>query len=68
MSEWISVNDALPARGREVLVYRPNAPATGDPVIRTAFYGRRGMNGHDLEGFACYVQPTHWMPLPEPPQ
>lgn len=67
MSEWISVGDALPRRGQEVLVYRPNAPESGDPVIRTAFYGRRGANGHDLEGFTCYVQPTHWMPLPEVP-
>ncbi len=64
MSEWISVKDRLPEEGSTVLVYRPNAPESGDSVVRTTIY--QGGN-HWQRDFACFVQPTHWMELPAPP-
>lgn len=59
---WIDVNDRLPEPGQLVLVYRPDAPKTQDPVIRTAYYGLHGRTGR--YGFNCYLQPSLWMPIP----
>lgn len=62
---WIDVNDQLPEPGQMVLVYRPNAGETQDPIVRTAFYGLHGRSG--VHGFNCYVQPSHWAYIPTPP-
>lgn len=55
---WIDCKNQLPKAGQVCLVYRPDAAKTQDPVYRTAVF-----NG---EHFACYVQPSHWMPLEGP--
>ncbi|MFL1826658.1 DUF551 domain-containing protein [Klebsiella pneumoniae] len=47
-----------------MLVYRPKAHEGGDSDVRIAVYGR-----HNFEhGFGCYWEPSHWMPLPNPPK
>ncbi|MBV8045133.1 MAG: hypothetical protein JO226_21275 [Pluralibacter sp.] len=46
-----------------MLVYRPHAPESDDPLIRTAIYSGKGRHG-----FSCFCTPTHWMPLPDPPK
>ncbi|WP_037029528.1 DUF551 domain-containing protein [Pseudomonas sp. HPB0071] len=66
MSEWISVHLQKPKPGQCVLVYRPDALNTHDPLIRIATY--QGDNGTRHHGFDCYCTPSHWQPLPEPPQ
>jgi len=64
MSEWISVKDRLPDYYRHVLFYPLTVVGWREEKIGEPPY--------------CYVsnylpkdnndpQPTHWMPLPEPP-
>ena len=69
MSEWISVEDRLPNKNDECLVWpRPN----DDLNIVTAVYQpwlknwtQDFYNGYDYED--CILKVTHWMLLPEPP-
>lgn len=69
MSEWISVEDRLPNKWDEFLVWPiPNH----DMNIITAIFhpwdkkwNQDCYNGHSYDDFEPHV--THWMPLPEPP-
>ena len=65
--EWISVEERLPDKGKEVLAYRGDF--NGDMMNTYTYlgsgnweddYGYRGSTEH--EGI------THWMPLPEAPK
>jgi len=65
MSEWISVEDKLPAiaewSGDKVLVY------TEEGNICTGMYeGEPDTSWPDKYEDSGYI--THWMPLPEPPK
>ena len=62
-SKWISVKERLPEEGEVVLVF-------GGRSIYTAIYGWRcGWYGwHKLNSKYHNCNPTHWMPLPEPPK
>lgn len=64
--EWISVEDRLPEVGQEVLVYRPLAGETSDPlVVIRKFSGLSRVSPQGFEHrFDCWCHPTHWMPLP----
>lgn len=78
MSEWISVKDRLPEEGDgTVLVCLPDMEpynlkehfvnAKHDGRVRTAFWsGKRWFLG-DVCGL-FKINPTHWMPLPQPPE
>lgn len=57
--EWISVEEMLPERDKEVLCFFVYPDST--TVCQNVYYG----NGHWL-GEGSFV--THWMPLPEPPK
>jgi len=61
MSEWISVKERFPNEGDLVLI---SDAREDSPAVMVSFYihkvGRWGFR--DLE-----FDPTHWMPLPEPP-
>lgn len=60
MSQWISCKEKNPEKDELVLVFRPDAAQYYDPLVRTAkFTG---------EHYACYVQPSHWMRIPEYPE
>jgi hypothetical protein len=67
MSEWISVEDSLPEEGRQVLLYWKESGHIEDG----AFYEFETGTGwyHVLfDGESLNCEPTHWMPLPEPPK
>jgi hypothetical protein len=63
-SEWISVNDRLPEDGEIVLVCGSRGG------VYTAVLNKPGQyNGwHKLNSKSHYCNPTHWMPLPQPPK
>jgi hypothetical protein len=54
MSEWISVEDEMPQSGKEVLVYDYG-------IYRCTFWS------HITDEWDCFDEPSHWMPLPDPP-
>ena len=62
---WISVTERLPEENVVVLVF-------GGKSIYTAYYGKSKYGGglvwHKLNSKNHYCNPTHWMPLPEPPK
>jgi hypothetical protein len=57
--EWIDVKDRLPELHRRVLLFRSEF----DPYI-----GCLDTDGHWYINGSLLYQPTHWMPLPEPPK
>lgn len=66
MSEWISIEDRLPKDTIEfVLVTRTGGVSQNSTMEANYIDGefhiwRMGLN-------QVYKKPTHWMPLPEPP-
>lgn len=61
---WIPVTERLPENGKVVLVYGKRGG------IYTAWCNRLYKNPgwHKLNSKSHYCEPTHWMPLPEPPK
>jgi len=67
MSNWISVNDRLPEPEDKVLVF-----GTGGRQVTAIFhpsFGKKCFYAYDLftEQLSRVEEPTHWMPLPSPP-
>ena len=61
---WISVEERLPKYGERVLVF-------GGFTMYVAYYDKNRYGGeswHKLNSKSHYCNPTHWMPLPEPPK
>ncbi len=74
MSEWIKVEDQLPPQdGTPFLCYDPNKIANFPKAcIYVVCFQKETicLRGGYIEcGGECYFpwEPTHWMPLPEPP-
>lgn len=61
MSEWQPIETA-PRNGTRMLV-----AWLGNPAINRLHFRVRDKEWCDEQGL-CYRQPTHWMPLPEPPK
>ena len=64
MSDWVKVEDDIPERRLMVLMVGINKGPRGD--YTTDMY----TGWHDGEDWVRWVHkfnPTHWMPLPEPP-
>lgn len=61
---WIPLSEREPAMGERVMI--GNAPdkwvATGERVLTGAYLHWEDGDGEDLH------EPTHWMPLQEPPE
>lgn len=61
---WIPVTERLPEYGERVLVF-------GGVTMYVAYYDKNRYGGeswHKLNSKSHYCNPTHWMPLPEPPK
>jgi len=67
---WISVKDRLPEESKKVLVYCKNG------YMMSVFFSHKwkAFNHFDSQGDPtegenhCFLDVTHWMPLPEPPE
>ena len=82
VNRWIPVEDALPEYDTMVIVcyYGSDCifPMQGEtvteaiarqnkvPTVTIGFLDEEGWNGADM--FPMMIQPTFWMPLPEPPE
>ena len=61
---WIPVTERLPKYGERVLVF-------GGVTLYVAYYDKNRYGGeswHKLNSKSHYCNPTHWLPLPEPPK
>jgi hypothetical protein len=71
MTAWVRVSDQLPAPSVEVLAYFGRKPADGGVFMRVVY--RHGnphglVNTYWVDGRSTYEPPTHWQPLPPPPE
>jgi Protein of unknown function (DUF551) len=66
MAEWKSIETG-PKDGTTILVCRWDRPDQDTFPVVSAFWSR--MSGYWFSEMSGHkVQPTHWMPLPEPPK
>ena len=78
VSGWISVKDRLPERQEPVIVYVPPYSDEDEEYVghvAVAYYTQTGSGGYwagtdgNVYGAIGIIhEPTHWMPLPEPPK
>lgn len=61
MAEWISVKDRLPEDEEEVLIYEVGEMYIATYTIKLFF------TDYNEDNVAIH-HPSHWMPLPEPPE
>lgn len=66
MSEWISVKDRLPEKGKLVLIWTGNDDRR--PAIFLAYLDDDGQEWVDGDYYTGAEYVTYWQPLPEPPQ
>jgi hypothetical protein len=65
LPRWISVGERLPERGCTVLGFLARSTTEGDHDYHMAWRHMDDRPGLRWNG-PC--EPTHWMPLPEPPE
>lgn len=66
-ARWIPVEERLPEEGADVLVASP-CPNSNVPNIDIASWGSEGEQEIVWRESDCgRIYPTHWMPLPSPP-
>jgi hypothetical protein len=66
---WHPINTAPKILYHDILVYRPNAkPNAYIPQVGVDYWGRMANGGAAWMRSNEENQPTHWMPLPQPPE
>ena len=77
MSEWISVEERLPEQFEYVVAARMYGHGIDPDMYVSFFVSDRftvcddALEASNYDGGACItskIEPTHWMPLPEPPK
>jgi hypothetical protein len=64
---WQPIETA-PKDGADILIFIPDMQNYPDnPRIVSAFWGICGWTDNAAVGCQTWGNPTHWMPLPEPP-
>lgn len=61
MSEWQTIESA-PKHGSDILLYEDFEPA-----VCKGYWADADEEWRPSRGERFWLQPTHWMPLPEPP-
>jgi hypothetical protein len=56
--EWIRTKEKTPDKGQQILIYYGNNTNNGIKVMAICY----------VERFFNMMNPSHWMPLPEPPK
>lgn len=69
-SPWISVKDAIPEMKADVLVYFPIEKNMAVGFLCDIDEDKTMWCAYTDDGYYtdCDFEPTHWMPLPEPPK
>jgi hypothetical protein len=69
MSKWQPIETA-PKDGMRVLFYTPGDDETGYlPSMQVSYIDKGGeLPTYDVDQWHDGLRPTHWMPLPEPPE
>ena len=65
MSEWKGIETA-PKDGTRVIVNDPKSPGAGEVTVGSYDPDDERWGDDAARGFPIY--PTHWQPLPEPPE
>ena len=65
--EWIPVTERLPEEVGRFLVYGNRGGIYTAEFRKFGDFGGEYPHWHKLNSKSHYCEPTHWMPLPEPP-
>ncbi len=66
---WIPIDESPPDRGQIVLAYRSNVPPQSFTVAVCTYDKHLPENEYGFRtDWAEDIKPTHWMPLPAPPE
>ena len=68
VQEWIPVTERLPEKCDRFLVYGSRGGIYTAEFRKFSDFGGEYPHWHKLNSKNHHCEPTHWMPLPEPPK